>query len=143
MHSLVVSTWHRGNFEQQTFDPTQRLNLLRQAVAKADSVSKGNSRDTGLIKGIFVAPEYSFAAELAGISFNGDPTRARSMAIRQAVQARRGLQSLSRDYPRLLIIPGSMAWKMPIDEAEFKRRIKYYAKRQLHKPTPSGDDLTR
>jgi len=65
---LVVSTWHRHFRRQQTHgDQMRRLNLLRRAVAGTNAMAQAQTHAFGLIKGIFVAPEYSFRRAASGL----------------------------------------------------------------------------
>jgi hypothetical protein len=154
MNSIVVSTWVRDSRRQQgEGDAMRRMALLRRAVAETNAKAQAHSVEatknesfsaSGFIKGIFVAPEYTFATRLAGFV---DPVtgkhRGRSLHAGTYDRLMSELAALSRSFPRVLIIPGSIAWKKPIDQAELARRVSYYIDREAYKPKLSGDALTR
>jgi hypothetical protein len=146
MVNLVVSTWWQGSRQQQARgDAMRRLSTIRSAVGLTDRMIKqSNFEASGLIKGIFVAPEYAFAARLAGfVGPNSGKTRGRSLHAHAHDRLVRELSTLSAMFPRILIIPGTIAWKAPLTEAELERRLGYYFAREKNPPKLQDDVLLR
>ena len=146
MVNLVVSTLWRDSRQQQTQgDAMRRLGAIRAAVGATDRMIKQSNFDaSGLIKGIFAAPEYAFAARLAGFAgpISGK-TRGRSLHAHAHDRLVRELSTLSAMFPRILIIPGTIAWKAPLSEAELDRRLGYYFAREKNPPKLQDDVLSR
>jgi hypothetical protein len=131
MHQIIVSTWHRPSGRQQQLNQDQRLLHLKSAVeAAAGQVATAGLDANGLIKGIFVAPEYHFARQYAGCAWPGGPTVSRSISRKSEKALRNNLiRNLSTKHRRLLIFPGTVAWTAPYDSADFLARYRFYVKR--------------
>jgi len=131
MNQIIVSTWHRPSDRQQKLNQDQRLLHLKSAVkAAADQVAAAGVDANGLIKGIFVAPEYHFARRYAGAQWGSGRHVSRGIS-RQSEGALRNqlVRGLSAKYRRLLIFPGTVAWTAPYDSADFLARYGFYEKR--------------
>ncbi len=131
MHQIIVSTWHRPSGRQQQFSQDQRLLHLKSAVeAAAVQVAAAGLDANGLIKGIFIAPEYHFARKRAGQD-RGNGTFVSRGIPRQSEEALRNtlISGLSAKYRRLLIFPGTVAWTAPYDSAAFRARYRFYEQR--------------
>jgi hypothetical protein len=141
---LVVSTWNRGSRLQQNENNDSRISSLNAAVkATAAQIAAQGYESSGLVKGIFVAPEYFFAAKYAGFVLNGGGKVPRPIGAVAHDDLLRKLDSLSRAFPRILIVPGTVAWKKPFDLAELQARERYYRGRAAHMPPLTGEPLTR
>lgn len=130
MNQIIVSTWHRPSARQQQLDQNQRLLHLESAIkAAADQAAAGLDAN-GLIKGIFVAPEYHFARQYAGWKrANGRHVSRGVSRQSEAALRNRLIRSLSSKYRRLLIFPGTIAWTAPYDSADFLARYSFYETR--------------
>jgi hypothetical protein len=145
MGKIVVSTWHRLHHRQQFAGRMgQRIRWLEHAVAATDKMvqSKNYERD-GLIRGIFAAPEYFFAGLYAGLELNNGSYAPRSINAHRHEFVLRNLLRISAKRPRILIIPGTIAWKQSMNGDELRRRLRYYEGRAANKPPLTGDELTR
>jgi hypothetical protein len=131
MNQVVVSTWHRPHGRQQQLSQDQRLLHLKSAVgAAADRVNAAGLDANGLIKGIFVAPEYHFARQYAGWK-HADGWHVSRGITQQSEEALRNelICSVSAKYRRLLIFPGTVAWTAPYDSAVFLAGYRFYSRR--------------
>jgi hypothetical protein len=141
MANLVVSTWHRHTVKHRTLGRSQRLQWLKVALqATQDKITQRGYPTSGLIKGIFVAPEYFFAAKNMGCQVGG---KSRALSSAKHDQVVSTLANLSRAFPRILILPGTIAWKKALDQNELARRLRWYNGRHQNKPLLAGEQLTR
>lgn len=145
MAKLVVSTWHRDSFGQQLHKYTSdRINRLRAALkTTAAKIAAKNYESSGLIKGIFVAPEYFFAEKWAGLKLQNGKRSSRPISQATHDSLLTKLVQISRAYPRILIVPGTVAWKKPFDFNEMLARVKYYEGRAKHQKPLEGEALMR
>jgi hypothetical protein len=123
---IVVAIWNRDTHtKQMESNPTRLLGLsaaLRACEMQFARILGTQQR----IKGIFVAPEYYFAADKAGKvlmdgSFN---ERCVSETMKDHIVSK--LLGQSKLYPSVLMIPGTIAWAKPLQRRpgdEFKRDL--------------------
>jgi len=131
MAKLVASTWNRDSGDQQQSRPMRRLAGLRQAVqAMQAKVDACNYERSGLVRGIFVGPEYLFASRWAGFTYSNGTQVARSVTQDSHDALLRELMAISSAYPRILMLPGTIAWKKPLALRELQSRIQYYKGRE-------------
>lgn len=125
MPRVLVSTWNRNAWSTDTAD---RLLALRTALDRVEDKIAAAKLDTlGPIKGIFVAPEYYFAARYAGESSAG--TIPRSLDLDERDEVLDHLTSLSRAHRRILMVPGTIAWRRPLDIPKMQRTLAFYQRR--------------
>jgi hypothetical protein len=121
---LAVALWNRNTYRKQMDQNPTRLQRLQEAVAACDMQFARVAKPNAAISGIFVAPEYYFAANKAGVA-KADGTfynRCVDEAAKDAIVA--DLLALSKKFPKMLLIPGTIAWsKSLVRKAgdEFKR----------------------
>jgi hypothetical protein len=133
---LVVGLWSKSS----TLDPTDsarprsnasvvgaidaRIAGMRKCLEKLKArVDSKNISASQAIRGIFAAPEYSFQKPNA-LGYNGVDARyyGHSLKQEQKEHAVAKLQELSRDFPTILMVPGTVAWKKPLDRAGTEAR---------------------
>ena len=108
---------------------SRRLFDLSQAVSRAASRIGPDTGYLGLVRAIFVAPEYFFAAPRGG-STQTDPTSGASWEVRRGLSTTdhtnitTALTRLSARHPRVLIVPGTIAWWEPVDVAQMQATIR-------------------
>ena len=112
------------------------LRLMRMEVALEElEVAMAHDRfdPSQPLHAVFLSPEYMFARRTPP-EFN-DHTRAhvRQMEVERRDKLLDRLRELSVQHPRILIVPGTVAWRKPIDSAQdkFLGKITKYATR-LH-----------
>lgn len=115
MRNLHVTIWQVNTHAMQYLDLNNRLAFLYKAVDEAYTHLRHLPANNRKLRGIFVAPEYYFAKQAAGGHHQLSEERYLSDEEQHDVTA--SLTCLSRLYPDLLIIPGTMAWKKPLSDA--------------------------
>jgi hypothetical protein len=121
---LAVALWNRDTFKKQMGTNPQRVQALQDAIEACDMQFGRILNRNQAIKGIFLSPEYYFAGDKAGLgkadgSFH---ERCISEADKDGIVA--SMLALSRRFPKVLIIPGTIAWSKSLVRApgqEFKR----------------------
>ena len=125
MPNIIVSLWHiptlrhplANGLSQDAYDQSRlnrRLLLLEDALrkcqAKIDSSKVGGGRS---FKAILVAPEYFFSSHKVD-DINYDPLRFYPFNEKFKPMLEQRLYDLSRNFPSILIIPGTAYyWKNP------------------------------
>lgn len=142
MVDLVVSTWNRPSQAQQELASLQvRFMHLRHAVEMtARKIAEKQFDADGLIRGIFVAPEYLFAARNAGLKIAG-VTQPRAMSSARHDLVIKWLTSLSERHPRILIVPGTIAWETPFGTSKEFKSLETYLGKAKYQPIPEPDLL--
>jgi hypothetical protein len=111
---------------------------LRQSYAHINAAMGGGSNTRQRVWGVFVAPEYMFANAVAhGDHEYGD---VRHLGEGDKVEIEAWLKGLSTRYPRMLLFPGSIAWKKPL-QRDLNSYIAY--KQQAGSPLDRGDLIKR
>lgn len=111
---FVVGLWSVDTL-QSSFtlaDVNQRIEWLAKALkALNDRVSREKFPKAQTVRGIFLAPEYFLAhkKKKSGDATQWDAERTISAVQRDSCVQR--ICKLSKNYPNILIIPGSIAWK--------------------------------
>ncbi|MFP5209613.1 MAG: hypothetical protein ACLGRW_10020 [Acidobacteriota bacterium] len=129
MAKLVVATWNRMPTLGDNRGYKTRLKDLAKAVRLTDDmVRQENFEADGLIKAIFVAPEYLFAKEWGGVYKSGSVWMRGIRSLSETIhnQIHNELVALSKRYPRILIVPGTITWLPPVDENALIRAYQYY-----------------
>ncbi len=135
MAKLVVSTWNRDRADnaQKGYGMKARLSTLEAAVAKTQQqIDASAFKAKGLIRGIFVAPEYLFALKFAGGTM-GATKYPRALWVSKHDNILKSLAAISRRFPRILFIPGTITWKTMLDLDDVEKRLKYYEGREANK----------
>jgi hypothetical protein len=121
---MAAAIWNRDTHENQFDVNTNRIKALKGALQACERQFGRILKPQQRIKGIFVAPEYFFAAPLSG---RGDGTG--SFHLRGVDQDAKDhivaqLIAVSKLYSKVLLIPGTIAWWKPLNrrpQDEFKR----------------------
>lgn len=121
---LIAAVWSVNTKYIQNIALAIRMNELKEAVGKADEAVMRIARETGASLGdtplgVFVAPEYMFAHPIGRRDHNTGDRRHINEAEKSALLVE--LKALSTAYPRLLLIPGTIAWRKTFDRAGAKQ----------------------
>jgi hypothetical protein len=126
----IVVALYNGNFSinnEANFE--RRFVNLEDCVRATDAeASRGKYGSIGIIQSIFVAPEYYFAAEFAGRQGFG-----RGLPQSTYMEIIDRLIVLSKKFPRVLLIPGTIAWTEVLTDERLKQQANY-----IHRTEPMG-----
>jgi hypothetical protein len=130
---IPVTAMLRQHSGWEDADWSRRLVDLTQAVGRTASRIGPDTGYLGLVRAIFVAPEYFFAAPRGGSTqtdATSGVTRDVQRGLSNADHARitQALIKLSETHPRVLIVPGTIAWWEPVDVAQMQATIRNYAR---------------
>ncbi|MBA3312432.1 MAG: hypothetical protein M3552_05120 [Planctomycetota bacterium] len=144
MAKFVASTWNRKTRGQQKIKGfIQRGEHLKSALKSTQAkIDQQKFNSEGLVRGIFVAPEYFFSAKYAGMTV-GNRKMPRPIGADSHAQLLKMLANISRMFPRILILPGTVAWKKPMNLREFGQRLAYHLGREQFRQPLNGDQLLR
>jgi hypothetical protein len=122
---FMVALWSRPSSKKLDRTPDQNLMHLREAIGKFDARIRPKEKefDNPLeMQVLIVAPEYYFARSYMG-KWNGSSKAFETRSIEQDQKDHivRELRAISRQYPAIGIIPGSIAWQKPLDRPESDR----------------------
>jgi predicted amidohydrolase len=115
MH-IYVALWSRDTEHKLNVDQDTRLSDLKEAVKAAHAVYEEQAKNTAYtfgdkIKAIFLAPEYLFTnkrEEAQELSRAIDVTKAEGILTE--------LCSFSKNYDGMLIIPGTVIYRHPVEK---------------------------
>ncbi|ELX09659.1 hypothetical protein Jab_2c17370 [Janthinobacterium sp. HH01] len=121
---LIAAVWSIDTKNIQDIPLAIRMAELTEAVGRADEAVMRIARKTGASLGdsplgVFVAPEYMFAHPTAGADHTTGDLRHINEAEKSALLVQ--LTALSTAYPRLLLIPGTIAWRKTFDRVGAKQ----------------------
>ncbi len=131
MPSLYAALWSRGstgssaNAGRTVADSMHKLNkAMDKAVRRMGEawVELPEVERQPRLKGVFVAPEYYFANAEMG-SWDNTAGNFRSRPIEQTAKEAlmADLVALSRRHPNYVIVPGSVAWRKPLDRPDSEK----------------------
>lgn len=129
MVQIVAATWNNPSSKITRRGLEHRLRLLETMVGQFDAYVRSQRQldSGGLIKGIFTAPEYFFSNRYDG-SVREKTGQRHGRGVRENHHRRvlEGLKAISIQYPRLLIVPGTISWLKPINVAEVEQALNYH-----------------
>jgi hypothetical protein len=111
MRNLHVTVWQINTHAMQYLDLNSRLAHLYKAVDQAYQHLRALPPRKHKLRGVFIAPEYYFAKQAAGGIHQLNEERYLSEEDEYDISS--SLACLSKLYPGLLIIPGTIAWSSP------------------------------
>jgi predicted amidohydrolase len=114
--TILAGLWSRPSSSGLDRDKETNLRELRKAL-KLHKKAMESAKIPGVgLRGLFVAPEYYFAQPFSG-SWDMTRGRFRTRAIAQTDKEHivRQLQTISDDFPGVIILPGTIAWRKPLD----------------------------
>jgi hypothetical protein len=126
VHYLTVGLYHVDTKAEQHTSTGSRLKYLRMAVDKFLNETLKNPPPTnsnvaappgGTPKYMFVAPEYTFAnpiTEKRKEKFDHFYGVERYVEEKEKDEIYNQLRAISRNYPDVLFLPGSIAWRKPL-----------------------------
>lgn len=117
---IVVGVWSR-----RTHDPAYNNQSVHQKVTLITNALNNLQAEIGVqgipaaqnVQGIFVAPEYLFASHNHGREMAGGGFHGRSLSEHKKNSIITILRGISAQFPRILIVPGTIAWKKVFDAA--------------------------
>lgn len=109
-YNLSVDTQNNASFHDKGLD--HKFEVLASALQEMTSADAFNSLDLNQYVPIFVVPEYFF--ERYHPSSESDAGGDRYYNVNEKNEILFFLKRLSDDYPSVLIVPGTIAWKHPI-----------------------------
>lgn len=118
MRKLIVAVWSVNTEHMQNTTLDARMTNLTAAIAQAQAEVHRMAGRNGLSLGdsplgLFVAPEYLFAHPAPGHNHN-TPDRRHMEEADKVIQLAR-LQALSLNHPRIILVPGTIAWRKPLE----------------------------
>ncbi len=141
---MVVALWNRDTAKKQTGFNPDRLRLLNEALQACQAQFATILKPSQRIKGIFVAPEYYFARENAGQVQRYGSLNDRCLTETGKEFIVQHLLTVSKTYPQVLLIPGTVAWKKSLNrtpEQEFKRNPETYQRTTIAKTQTRQDSV--
>ena len=114
MRNLHVTIWQVNTRATQYLDLHTRLAYLYKTVDQAYAYLRNTPASKHRVRGVFVAPEYYFAAHSAG--GHHELSENRYLTADEVNDINASLACLSQIYPGLLLIPGTVLWKKPVGE---------------------------
>lgn len=122
---FMVALWPRPSSRKLKRTPDDNLRHLRDAIARFDARLRPKGEvfhEPSEMQGLFVAPEYYFARSFMGKwSGTSQSFKTRSIEQDQKDHIVRELRTISGQFPGIGIIPGSIAWRKPLDRPESDR----------------------
>lgn len=107
----------RNENQLRSYTPTDRYNLLGRVVEEAwvamakDLFARADTLGGASFLFLFVAPEYYFSVS--------DTAHAMTQAEKDKIVGY--LKALSSEYPSLVLVPGTIAWKKPLNRTEAQK----------------------
>jgi hypothetical protein len=136
---MIVALWNRDTGSKQTGFNPDRLRLLNDALRACQSQFGTILKPSQKIKGLFLAPEYYFACENAGQVARYGSLNERCLTETGKDFIVQSLLTVSKTYPQILLIPGTVAWKKSLIRTpgqEFKRDPQTYQRTNIAKTRP-------
>ncbi|GGF47213.1 hypothetical protein GCM10007301_03250 [Azorhizobium oxalatiphilum] len=130
---FVVGLWSvatpAGDFTASAMQ--QRISDLERALTAFRShVNRQKLPSAQKIKGIFVAPEY-YLAQVNAMSVSNSRVVERTISVPDRNSAVGRIAQISKTFPEILIIPGTIAWKKTFARAEDDYKLTDRRKRAL------------
>ncbi len=123
MRPMIVGLWSRDTTKHSGSSTDEKIKHLKSAAAKvAAEISKQKIPSTQDVCGILIAPEYFFTKPGAG-TWNGNTFNDRSLSETDMDNAARAFTEISKLYPKILLIPGSVAWKKNMIQTEAQKDL--------------------
>jgi len=134
MPTMYAALWTRpstgspssaGRTVAQGFEQLKKA--LAAAVKRIDSdwIKLPEKEQQKRLKGVFLAPEYYFAnAEMGSWDSGSSNFRTRPIEQNAKEALMLDLITLSKRYPDYLFVPGSVAWRKPLDRPDSEKRKK-------------------
>jgi predicted amidohydrolase len=113
--TILAGLWTRPSSSTFNRNPDSNLIHLREALAAHKKRIQAAGLNQHGLKGLFVAPEYYFAQAEMG-SWNAVAKDFRTRSIEQSAKEAivLQLQKISKDFPGIIVVPGSIAWRKPL-----------------------------
>lgn len=137
--NMVVALWNRDTQKKQMGTNPERIQQLKAAVSACDIQFARILKANQAIRGVFVAPEYYFAGDKAGIGQAGGGFHERCIDETAKDFLVAEMRTLSRKFPKVLLIPGTIAWSKSLQRApgqEYKRDPQTNLRTNVLKTTP-------
>ncbi len=141
---MVVALWNRDTATKQAGFNPDRLRLLNDALQACQAQLATILKPAQKIKGIFLAPEYYFARENAGQVERYGSLNERCLTETGKDFIVQHLLTVSKTYPQVLLIPGTVAWKKSVTrtpDQEFKRDPETHRRTNIAKTQTRQDSV--
>jgi hypothetical protein len=148
MADILVGLWSRNTPDDShgSLSKEARASKLEEAVGNlASKITQAAIPTEQKIRGIFVAPEYYFAAINAGQVLEGKGGTERSISQAEKDFVVTMLEKISNGNQGILIVPGTVAWKKPFartGESRFKKQ-KDTGKRTMEQKTITREEKAK
>jgi predicted amidohydrolase len=145
-HYLTVGLYHVDTKAEQHSSTGSRLKYIRMALDKFMSETLKNPPPAnssvalppgGTPKYMFVAPEYTFAnpiREKKDQKFDHFYGVERYVEEKEKDEIYNELRAISKNYPEVLLLPGSIAWRKPLTRAKDAKYVDKGKTYSAHKP---------
>jgi predicted amidohydrolase len=123
MRRMIAGLWSRKNYDKAGSSKDARIKALKDCVQKLALQVKQEKIEDSEIQGILVAPEYFFTKPDPG-TWDGAQFLTRAISQAEKEQAVAEFESVSKAFPTLLLVPGTIAWKKPLVRSASETRKK-------------------
>ena len=123
MKRMIAGLWSRKNYDKSGSTTDARVKALKQCVEKLALQVKQEKIPDSEIQGLLVAPEYFFTKPDPG-KWDGAKFLSRAISQTEKEQAVEGFKNISKAFPTLFLVPGTIAWKKPLDRPAGEARKK-------------------
>jgi hypothetical protein len=114
MRPIIVGLWSRDTTVHSGSSTPDKVKHLKEAAARVTAaVTAAKVPDRQDVRGILIAPEYFFTKPGAG-GWGGGKFNDRSLSKADLEAAVREFEAISKLNPKVLLIPGTVAWKKPL-----------------------------
>ncbi len=139
MKRMIAGLWSRKNYERSGSTADTRIKALKECVVKLGAQIKQEKIPEAEVQGILVAPEYFFTKPDAG-DWDGAAFLARAISQADKEQAVAGFEAISKSFPSMMMIPGTIAWKKPLvrPATEARKKIALQDSVPVHSRRPPG-----
>src|SRR5581483_8806196 len=130
MKRMIAGLWSRKNYDKAGSSKDARIKALKDCVQKLALQVKQEKIEDSEIQGILVAPEYFFTKPDPG-TWDGAQFLTRAISQAEKDQAVAEFESVSKAFPTLLLVPGTIAWKKPLvrSASEIRKKDKLTGQR--------------
>jgi hypothetical protein len=121
--NIIVGVWQVDTESDDWLAMTngERLNLLRNAVTQFWANSGANT-STETYAALFTAPEYLFVRGEIGPKGKNEYA-CHHMEEAEKTDLRRAIATFQKDFPKLVLIPGTVLWRAPATKAELAKAM--------------------
>ena len=115
MPTLYVGVLKYNTQTKQNDGLNKRKTVISEGIGELDKFLKSKltfKDNTRTLTGIFAAPEYAFAKPASSGDHTGQDIR--HLGEGTKIEVEKWIKDASAKYPRILMFPGTVAWKKPL-----------------------------